>query len=200
MTMNLELWIFFFVISSAILRLSRDYPFVTGGGYRSTRQNHRLSPSHWQLSHMCRMGFEPGQLWETVSGNALDHTALTQYLRMRGLCGHFSVKDGCEYLVASQDSSDWHCPDIFSILAANIPWIIQKDLSNICLGILGGEHGARLWLCIVISTNYCIIYTERSPTNTPLSMLPICYNYAGALNQNQKESHHPDLPSTIAKH
>ena len=48
------------VTFSDILPLSRDSPVVTGGGNRSNRENHRLTPSHWQLSHMARLGFEPG--------------------------------------------------------------------------------------------------------------------------------------------
>ena len=38
-------------------------------------ENHRLTPSHWQLSHLPRPRFGPRQWWETagqVSGNAKD--------------------------------------------------------------------------------------------------------------------------------
>ena len=49
-----------FFVTSAILRLIRDLAVVTGGGKHSTRQK-RLTPSHWKLSHMPRVGFEPGQ-------------------------------------------------------------------------------------------------------------------------------------------
>ena len=40
---------------------SRDKPVVSGGGNQSTRQNHHLTSSHWQLSHLPGPGFEPGQ-------------------------------------------------------------------------------------------------------------------------------------------
>ena len=53
--------------------------FITGGGNRSTRQKHRLTRSHWRLSHMPRVGFKPGQWWETASSQwqcKLDHTAI----------------------------------------------------------------------------------------------------------------------------
>ena len=32
-----------------------------------TGENHRLTQSHWQLSHMPRVGFKPGQWWKTAS-------------------------------------------------------------------------------------------------------------------------------------
>ena len=45
-----------------------SYEQGTGGGSRSTRWNHRLTPSHWQLSHLYRPGFEYRQWWETAIG------------------------------------------------------------------------------------------------------------------------------------
>ena len=41
-------------------------------------QNHRLTPSHWQFSHMPWWNLNPdsGERQLAVSGNALDHTAI----------------------------------------------------------------------------------------------------------------------------
>ena len=36
-------------------------------------ENHRLTPRHWQLSHMPRPGFEPWQWWEKVRQTRLQH-------------------------------------------------------------------------------------------------------------------------------
>ena len=41
-------------------------------------KNHRLTPSHWQLSLMPKPGFEPRQRQSAVSGGALDHTVSWQ--------------------------------------------------------------------------------------------------------------------------
>ena len=61
---------------TAILRLSREKPAVSSEG--GPGENHFITPSHWQHSHMPLLEFElcsgEGQL--AVSGNALDHASI----------------------------------------------------------------------------------------------------------------------------
>ena len=55
--LNLEFGISFFVTFSAILRLSHDWPVVTGSGNRNTRRKSPPNPKpHSQLTHMPQVG------------------------------------------------------------------------------------------------------------------------------------------------
>ena len=64
---NSKIIVFFKFRSSSLFRLNCDYPVVSGGVNLSTRKNHCLIPSHWWLSHMPQLGWQPGQWWETAS-------------------------------------------------------------------------------------------------------------------------------------
>ena len=63
---SMKFGISFFVTLSAILRLSHDYAVVAGGGNRGPGENHRLTPSHWQLSHMPQVALYLGYNYKHV--------------------------------------------------------------------------------------------------------------------------------------
>ena len=60
-------------------------------------ENHRLTPSHWQLSHMPRPGFEPRQWWEIACSQW--QTALLHVVRT-GDMAHIAGK--CNSILANQ--------------------------------------------------------------------------------------------------